>query len=465
VYSTVNGDVTGAHGRLRCSIINAHRLTITRRYRRALTSARSRVACTIALTAHLLGCGADAGPGELPTDRYVAIGGSVAAGVQAGGITGSTQRQAYPSLVAALEGMVFGVRAVAGPGCPPPATEPLPPHDNPQPCSLEGSPPPEFVGQNVAVPGTRVADALTLPPTARAPLHNVLLGQRTQVAMLQRINATFVTVHLGDEDVRGAARLGILGPVTTGGDSLLTPMSSFTASYAALADVLSALPDLEMAVLIGIADPIVTMPLLQPGGFFFAARDAGGEYRGKTVNVNCSPVTSLGQPNPLARNMVSAHITHDGAHAEINCDPNAYAAGDPRRGQYLLDTQEQLILAARVSAMNGVIQEIAALNQWQYVDPNELLAPYLAQVDGSGRYQSIRKCQLLAAATTPAQLQAAVLNSCPVTGPTAAPGIFGELVSFDGEHPSPTFHLHLAARVSAARGAAGASAAMSSSPP
>jgi lysophospholipase L1-like esterase len=54
----------------------------------------------------------------------------------------------------------------------------------------------------------------------------------------------------------------------------------------------------------------------------------------------------------------------------------------------------------------------------------------------NGRADQLRKCQDLATATTAAQFQAAVLNTCPVTGPTAAPNFFGALSSFDGVHPS-----------------------------
>ena len=45
------------------------------------------------------------------------------------------------------------------------------------------------------------------------------------------------------------------------------------------------------------------------------------------MNVNCSPVTALGQPNPLATNFVSFEILLDANLPEINCDPAGFPPG------------------------------------------------------------------------------------------------------------------------------------------
>jgi hypothetical protein len=213
-------------------------------------------------------------------------------------------------------------------------------------------------------------------------------------------------------------------------------------------DAMRSVNRLQGAALIGVTNPVAAMPLLQPGAFFFAARDAQGNFLGKPVNLNCSPVTALGQLNPLARNMVSYAIVPDVNFPEINCDPAAYALGDPRRGAYLLDVQEQQAISIRVAEFNAVIQQAAAANGWAFFDPNVIIAGALAARDANGRANLIRKCQDLATATTPLQIQVAVLNSCPVPGLTGAPNLFGTLISFDGVHPSAAGHALLAAEVS-----------------
>jgi lysophospholipase L1-like esterase len=259
-----------------------------------------------------------------------------------------------------------------------------------------------------------------------------MLGSTTQVQAMLAAKPTFVSVHLGDNDV--------VEPVLAGSLQSLTSLTGFQASYGAVVAAMLANKKLEGAILVGVIDPVIAMPLLQPGAYYFLARDpATGQFLGKPVNSNCSPVTALGQPNPLAANLVSGLIVTS-ALPEINCDPSAYAPGDPRRGAFLLDPSEIATVRARVAQYNAVIQQFANANGWAYLDPNGIIAAALA-TRINGRANLLRKCQDLPTATTAAQFQAAVLNTCPVTGPTAAPNFFGALISFDGVHPSATGHV------------------------
>jgi len=217
---------------------------------------------------------------------------------------------------------------------------------------------------------------------------------------------------------------------------VLTRLASFQNSYGQIATALASVNQLRGAALLGVIDPLFGSPILQPGAYFFLARDpATGRFLGKLVNANCSPVTALGAPNPLAANVISFQILLDANIPEINCDPAALPVGDPRRGAYLLDPTEQGLIHTRVLQYNATIAQLAAANGWAYVDPNVIVAAALASRT-NGRADQLRKCQDLATATTAAQFQAAVLNTCPVTGPTAAPNFFGALSSFDGVHPS-----------------------------
>jgi GDSL-like Lipase/Acylhydrolase len=384
------------------------------------------------------------GAGGALFTRYVSLGNSITAGFQSGGINDSLQTRAYPVLLAARAGTPFEAGLIARPGCPRPFLAPLGSTGRvgtADSCVRINNP---RIINNVAVPGARIADLLQFPAGQLGSLNTLLLGPRTQVRAMIEARPTFVSVWIGNNDALEATLGGILGPRAAGADSTLTPLAAFTARLNTLVDSIK-FANPQGVMLVGVVNAIQGAPLIQPGAYFFLARDpATGRFQGKLVNANCSPVTALGQPNPLAANMVSFQIVGDTNFTEINCDPAAYPVGDPRRGAYLLDTGEQAVVTARVNAFNAAIQQAATANNWLYVNPNEILLPFLLEKDTNGRYPRLRKCQDLPAATTAAQLQAAVLNSCPVTGPTAAPNFFGSLMSFDGVHPSTAAHVILA---------------------
>lgn len=380
--------------------------------------------------------------------RYVSLGNSITAGFQSGGLTAIMQDSSYPRLLATRASVQgFGQPRIAGAGCPQPMTAPLVPAPAAPPGSPCGRIDSSGLTQNLAVPGVRIADLFVTPSNplnAAQRLYGLLTGGRSQVNAMIAADPTFVSVWIGNNDALSAALGGTLGPAAAGADSNLTRLSVFQASLNALVDSIKRAGP-QGALLVGVVDAVLAAPLIQPGAYFYVARDpATGQFQGKTVNANCSPVNNLGQPNPLAANLVSFQIVGDNSFPEINCDPNAYVVGDPRRGVYLLDTAEQAVVRTRVGQYNAAIQAAANANGWAYADPNAILGPLLLTKNADGRYQNVRKCQDLPTAATAAQLQAAVLNSCPVTGPTAAPGFFGTLISFDGVHPSTAAHKILA---------------------
>jgi len=292
---------------------------------------------------------------------------------------------------------------------------------------------------NVAVPGAKIADLFLTPsdPTnAFHRLYGLLTGGKSEIQAMTDAKPTFVSAWIGNNDALSAALSGTLGPLAAGADSNLTRLAPFQASVTQLAAAIKS-SGAQGAVLIGVVFADSASPLLQPGAYFFLARDAAGKFNGKPVNNNCSPVTPLGAPNPLSANMVSFQIVSS-ALPEINCDP-----ASPQGGTYLLDASERAVLGARIAAYNAALKAAADANGWLYVNPMDILRPELARVT-SGRYNQVRKCQLLATATTAAQFQTAVLNSCPVTGATAAPNFFGALISYDGVHPSTAAHVLIA---------------------
>ncbi len=382
-------------------------------------------------------------PGGALFTRYVALGNSITAGYQSGGLNDSLQLRAYPVLLAERAGTEFQSPLVARPGCPRPFLAPLGATGrvgSADSCVRTNAP--RFT-HNVAVPGARIGDLGQFPGGALGQLQTLLLGSRTQLQAMRDANPTFVSVWIGNNDALEATIGGVLGPRAAGADSSLTRLSVFQARLGVVVDSIRAVNP-RGVMLVGVVNAIAGAPIVQPGAYFFAARGADGRFQGKTVNANCSPVTALGQPNPLARTLVSFQILADAAFPEVDCDPAAYPVGDARRGVHLLDAAEQAVVTERVGAFNAAISAAAAANGWLYVDPNAILLPFLSQRDAQGRAQALRKCQDLATAVTPAQLQAAVLNTCPVTGPTEAPSFFGSLMSFDGVHPSSEAHRVLA---------------------
>ena len=390
-------------------------------------------------------------PGEPETKKlfkeYVAMGSSIAAGFMSGGINDSTQLLAYPVILADRgDAKKFDVPLLAKPGCPAPWIAPITPSAPGCAGRANDVLPPD--ANNVAVPGIRVAEALVAPANP-ADIYNLLLGGSSEVGAMLAAKPTFVTAELGDNDVFQAALAGTVGPVTINGDSLLTRLASFQSSYGQIVAALASVNQLRGAVLVGVIDPLLGSPILQPGAYFFLSRDATGRFLGKPVNANCSPVTALGQPNPLATNFVSFQILLDANVPEINCDPAGFPVGDPRRGAYLLDPAEQTLIHTRVLQYNATIAQLASANGWAFVDPNIIIAGALVSRT-NGRADQLRKCQDLPAATTAAALQLAVLNTCPVSGPTAAPNFFGALISFDGVHPSALGQRALANLIAAA---------------
>lgn len=386
--------------------------------------------------------------------RYVSLGNSITAGYQSGGINDSLQVRAYPVLLAQRAAVNFDAPLIARPGCPRPFLAPLGTSGRlgtADSCVRINNP---RIVNNLAVPGARVADLLQFPAGQLGSLNTLLIGPRTQVRAMIEAQPTFVSLWIGNNDALEATLGGVLGPRAAGADSSLTTLAAFTSRLNAIVDSIK-LAAPQGAMLVGVVNAVQAAPLIQPGAYFWLARDAAtGRFNGKAVNANCAPANSLGQPNPLTFNMVSFQIVSDANFPEINCDPAAYPVGDPRRGAYLLDTNEQAIVAERVTRFNAAIQAAATANNWLYVDPNAILAEFGNQRDANGRYQRLRKCQALPAALasgSAANVQAAVLTSCPVppagaTAPFAAPNFFGTLLSFDGVHPSTEAHLILAGR-------------------
>ena len=367
-------------------------------------------------------CDKDDGPVDPPVDgelfdRYVALGNSITAGFESAGINDSTQVHSYSNLLAESFAAPFNLPLLRRPGCPAPLTGPQPLTEarvggaDEDDCAGFQTPIPQLV-QNLAFPGFRIGEALTVPGGALGLLYRQAIGSRSLVQAMADANPTLVSVWLGNNDALSAA--------TSGNTAELTSLASFETSLGSIISVLKGEAAMQGAVLFGVLDPQMA-PLLQPGAYLWVSGGMDGEdgWLTKPVSGDCAPSGSSGEPNPLASNLVSLRVLEDDGVTEISCADDA---------PYVLTADEQAEIGDRVEQFNQAIRDGAQANGWIYIDPtDEIALPLLADPD------RLRKCQSLDLEASEAEMQQAVLESCPHPD---APNFFGSSVSFDGVHPS-----------------------------
>jgi hypothetical protein len=352
-------------------------------------------------------------PRPTPVDplfaSYVAVGNSLTAGYQSGGINDSTQRLSYPSLLAQAMKTRYAYASLAAPGCPPPVvdfqTQARLADGTGATCGLRSVLSITTTLNNVAVPGALVADPTSPTTAASNALTSFILGGKTQVAKAADANPTFVSAWIGNNDVLSSAIAGVLVPtpgVTTG----VTSQADFQTSYAAMVEGLKAIPTLKGAILIGVLN-VAGVPALFPvAAFQNPAFKAGfDQFAGGTTTVLPNCIVAPGN-----QALVSIQIIpqmRSGAHPRvIACAANSIpgtAVGDI----FILDATEQASLAATVAGYNSFIASQASANGWAYYDPN----PLLASLKASGCVGTVPN---LANATEP----------------------FGPCISLDGIHPT-----------------------------
>jgi len=341
---------------------------------------------------------------------YVALGNSLTAGYQSGGIDDSTQQLSYASLLAQAMKTRYAYPALAGSGCPPPIinfqTQARLGGGTATTCSLR-VPNTTVALNNVAVPGATSLDPFSVSTSASNTLTTLFLGGKTQVAKAADANPTFVSAWIGNNDVLGAALSGILVP-TAGVSAGVTSQAAFKTNYTAMVAGLTAVPTLKGAILIGVLN-VTGVPALFPvAALQNPAFKAGfDQFAGGTTTIlpNC-----LSAPGNQALISISilAQI-RSGAHPPvIGCARNS-VPGTPVGDIFVLDSAEQASLATTVAGYNAMIQAAATANGWAYYDPNPLLLTL--KTPGTG-----------------------CINIVPDLANAAAP--FGSCISLDGIHPT-----------------------------
>lgn len=373
--------------------------TVPARHRR--TTVRHRTLCAFALLAIAACSDSPTAPVDPLFARYVAIGNSITAGFQSGGISDATQRASFPALIARQAGARYAYASL-GAGCPPPIgdlTEALSGSGGGS-CTVTGSPGRKLLN-NVAVPGADSFDPIAASPAGDA-LTALILDGRNQVDKALEQTPSLVTVWIGNNDVLEGA---IDGRVTS---DLPTPEAIFVANYATMVNRLVA-GGVSNAVLIGVAD-VTRIPLLMPASGLqnpsirFALNFATG--RTVTVDASCTGSSVL-----VSLAIIPAIAT--GVHAPtIACAP---VAGQPIGDRFILDATEQAALTTAVARYNTYISAKADSVGFVFFDPNPLWSAARASGD---------------------------VPSIPDVGNPSQP--FGPLFSLDGVHPSSAGHVLIA---------------------
>jgi hypothetical protein len=140
--------------------------------------------------------------------RYAALGNSITAGFQSLGINDSTQRRAYPALLAAAMGTSFTFPTLSRPGCPPPFTNNVTQArvGNGTATTCAGNAVPRELLNNLGVPGQcsrHAVEQFQRLPVAVRPAQDHHAGGRTEVELMMQLKPTFVTDVARSNDVLG----------------------------------------------------------------------------------------------------------------------------------------------------------------------------------------------------------------------------------------------------------------------
>jgi lysophospholipase L1-like esterase len=296
---------------------------------------------------------------------YVAIGNSITAGFQSGGIVDSTQQESFAKLLAGAVNTRYAYPSIALPGCPPPIvhfeTGARLDGGTDSTCGFRDGNKLHGTLNNVAVPGAAVAD-LTSPATPNSSVLTLLiLGGKTQIQKAIDASPTFVTVEIGNNDVLPAALSGFPVPVPRASPGI-TPVDSFTAQYKrAIDQLVKARPKLK-GVLIGVfnvtligalfpIDSIFTNPLLNAEVNGAAqhvityAPDCVGS--GALFSIEALPLMAAGQYPPA-----------------IGCADN---------NPFTLNQNKLAAFVGAVTLYNAYIKAKADSIGFAYLDPNPLL--------------------------------------------------------------------------------------------
>ncbi len=349
---------------------------------------------------------------------YVAMGNSITAGYQSGGISDATQRQSYAFLLAGRMGTQYHYAALANPGCPAPIinfnTQARP--TGAPPCALRLASSITDILNNVAVPGASSFDPADRDGT---PFSNALttfiLGGKSQVQRALQANPTFVSIGIiGNDYLSFAIQDGRTAALAN-----ITPVATFSANYdAMLAELIAGAPGVK-GVILGNVLPTNPPIMFAASAMSNATFKAGFDAQAGTVTTLDPSCVAGGAGATSLINTFLAHQIRAGAHPPIvACVPGGQSGALPAPvGDVLiLDPAEQTTVNTIVSGYNQYLQGTANSIGFAYYDPNTIL-------------NSLKAAGTLVRATP---------NYASATAP------FGTGMSLDGVHPALAVHREIA---------------------
>ncbi|UCG87805.1 MAG: SGNH/GDSL hydrolase family protein [Gemmatimonadota bacterium] len=360
--------------------------------------------------------------------RYVALGNSITAGLQSGGINDSTQLEAYPVLLARQMGLQtptattpwtnsWNTPLMRGPGCPPPYTNIFTQERldgaAATACDYRDLPIPTFVN-NVAFPGADVVETYSyydpsIVPSATDIYKTFLLGGQTQIQAARATDPTFLTIWIGNGDILDA----LLDETNPGSPDLYPAPAEFIETYAQMMDSVDTFQTVSGGVLIGVVQ-VTAAPYASVGGAYYLASQTIPTL---TVDLNCLAKAEIPGTSDSASVLIPFHYG-----APIM---GAAALGVPQTIDCSVDEVispvEAIGMIGAVTQYNAAIAAEATERDWIYLDPNVLLAG-LAQ-------------------------DTAAIRPFPAFAPTHNQHQnepFGWALSLDGLHPSARSHVLVA---------------------
>lgn len=373
---------------------------------------------TLALVASVSACSDESLNSPNPStdavfSRYVAMGNSITAGFQSGGINDSTQRESYAALLARQMDTEFIIPSLAMPGCPAPiidiSTLQRVGGASDGECALRSNTPTHI--NNVAVPGSGVLDPISNIAEGNSAnlLTTIILGGLTQLEVARRVKPTFMSVWIGNNDILGAA---ISGDLTQ-----LTDPAEFAARYSAMMDTVDAM-GVDAGVLVSVVN-VTSAPFFTAGAAYWQAEALGALPPALDVLDTCAPAAAgLGGsgeaslvPFDYGFGVLIAQALQ-GTSVTLDCELD----------EPVLVTQELLQIFSTVALYNTTVQAEAAQRGWAYADINALVLNPLLLTGGITLFPDLSN----------------------VTAP------FGPAVSRDGVHPSASTHILIANAISAA---------------
>ncbi len=302
--------------------------------------------------------------------RYVAMGNSITAGVQSGGIDDTTQRQSYVALVAGAMGAPYNYPSLAEPGCPPRYTNIFTQTrvggGTSTTCAFRSANIPPFL-TNVAVPGAEVIDGINnfpKPGTNSNALTLLMLGGRTQAQAMMDAHPTFVSVWLGNNDILGAAEAG--------DTTLATDTASFRANYAAVLDSIQATGASAILIATGLGHLVnnTVPPFFSRGTTWFGLAASGAFAPAPfTVASNCAPPRGDTVLVSFAYGFGLLAAAQGGTATTLDC--TAPPVDEPAETAFFVRLQLEY---------NAIIQALATAHGWAYTDSINTTMDSLAAV-------------------------------------------------------------------------------------